>query len=249
MVYILKGYKNDIFFEFLLQKKPADAIIFLAGFPNNNVYDELLLFFYKKGYHVFFPRYKGMYQSGGKFLEENIVKDINEFIKHIKKSKLKNLWDGREFTFSINKTFIFGSSFSGAIACGTGVFGNVDKLVLFSPVWDYNKHNKHGDEQDLNHLLNFVKKAYKNCYKIEFKNLFKKMKEIKEINSKFYLTKLKIPLLVLHDPSDKSVSIKHSEQFQKKFKFRLIKHIQGHGMSFPIISNHFQEITSFLKKK
>lgn len=66
---ILKAYYGDIFFEFIVHDKPAEAILYLEGFPSSGSHEQEIGFLYKKGYNVFVPHYKGTYQSRGRFLE------------------------------------------------------------------------------------------------------------------------------------------------------------------------------------
>ncbi len=242
---ILKAYYKDIFCEFIVQDKIANTIILLPGFPSSNKLDSEMKFLYKKGYNVFFPRFKGSFQSKGFFLKENIVKELKSFITELKKEKITNLWDLNEIHFKINKLVLFGQSFSGAISCGlAAIEKSFDKLVLFSPVWDFKIHNKFGNEQDLSHLVPFVKRAYTNLYRIKFDNLVNAILKFKETSPSFYAERIKIPILVLNDPADKTVSIEHSKNMKKIVKnLKIIKHHEGHGINLKILKNYWKEIS------
>ena len=100
---LLKSYYGGIFFEFILQDRPADAVIILPGFPGRNDYNELIEVFFGRGYHVFVPRYKGAYQSTGNFLSKNPVDDLIMFTKNLDKGHAKSLWDASRQEFKINK--------------------------------------------------------------------------------------------------------------------------------------------------
>ena len=247
---ILKGYYGDIFCEFMVHDKIADTIILLPGFPSSNKLNSEMEFLFKKGYNVFFPRFKGSFQSKGVFLKGNIVKELKSFITKLKKEKITNLWDLNEINFKINKLILFGSSFSGAISCGLiAIEESFEKLVLFSPVWDFENHNKLGNEEDLNHLVQFVKRAYVNLYKIKFDNLVNAVLRFKETSPSFYSKQIKIPILVLNDPKDKIVSIKHSKDMEKLIKnLKIIKHHEGHGFNLKLLENYWKKIDGYLKK-
>ncbi len=260
---ILKAYYDDMFFEFLVHGREEgwkrDSIVLLPGFPSSNNYDSEMRYLYSRGFNVFFPRYKGTYQSKGNgksgFLGSNIVQDLKEFISELKKGKAKSLWDNTLVEFSTDgKIILFGGSFSGAVACGLGaVDKDIRKIVLFSPVWDFKKHNESGDEQDLEKFLPFIKRAYKNLYRIGFENLSKKMGEFKECSPEFYLNRLagnETGVLVFNDPEDKTVSIKHTLNIIKIHPWiKSTEHNKGHdGRTSGLIELRWQEIAEFLRE-
>ena len=249
---ILKTYCNEIFFEFLTQKDPAHAIIILPGFPSSNNKDDLMRFFYNKGFNVFYIRYRGSFQSNGSFLEKNIVDDMINFINFIKKGKAISLWDEEEKLFKNKKIILLSGSFGGAITCGIAVKSKnlISKIILSAPVWDFNKHNTTYNEQDLSPLLGFVKRAYKNLYRIKFKNLIIQLNKFKELSPEYYLKRLNCPVLILHDPEDKTVSIEHTFQMIKKIKKgQLIEHHLGHGLSKDLIKKYWNKHLNSTSKK
>jgi len=247
--YTLKAYYGDIFFEFLVQDKSADCICFLPGFPSGNNYNELMYYLYGKGYHVFTIRYKGSYQSKGKFLDTNIVDDLIEFIEHLKKGIAISLWDLKEIHFKINNRYLFASSFGGAIACG--LVSKIDffnKMVLFAPVWDFSKHNKEFLEQDLQHLTIFTQRAYQNCYRFDFDDIQKELERFDEIKTRNYINKLNCPILVFHAINDQTVSINHSLNIAKlKPNIKIIKHNLGHGAKVELLRMFETEFDKFIK--
>ena len=100
---VQRAYFGGIFFEFVLQDRLADAIIILPGFPSGNDFNDLIKFFYDRGYHVFVPRYRGTYQSSGVFMSKNPVDDMMFFLEHLKDGEVKSLWDMKKREFRINK--------------------------------------------------------------------------------------------------------------------------------------------------
>lgn len=259
--YILKSYYKDVFFEFLVhgyeEGWKRDAIIILPGFPSAAKYDHLMKFLYNRGFNVFFPKYTGTYQSKGKgFLEENIVKEITEFLKELKKGKAKNLWDNNIIKFSVGNIILLGGSFSGALSCGAGALDkDIRKIILFSPVWDFKKHNQDGDEQDIEKHLDFIRRAYRNLYRIKFKNenLTEKINQVPEASPDFYLNRLagnETGILVFHDSEDKTVSINHTLNIIEKHPWiKLIKHSKGHdARNLGLIEERWQDILNFLRE-
>ncbi|RLE40034.1 hypothetical protein DRZ77_03140, partial [Candidatus Woesearchaeota archaeon] len=201
--HILKTYQGRIFIDFLVHEEPVDSILILEGFPSSCEHSEQIRFLYNKGYNVFWPHYPGSFQSKGYFLDKNPVKEFSGLIKKLGKGELISLWDLSRTRFGIKRLFIFASSFSGAIAMGIAASVDIDGLVLFSPVLDYYRHNENGDEQDLDQLVRFIKRAYKNLYRIKWNSLKRRITSFKECDPEEYTKRVKAPILVLHDPRDR----------------------------------------------
>jgi len=244
---VLKSHYDEIFFEFLVHTEPKDTIVYLKGFPSSADQKEKLEFFYEKGYNVFAPSYRGTFQSKGRFLEKDIVQDIINFIKKVRKGKAINLWDGSLVNFGVKKLFLIGGSFSGALCCALSSREYSDKTVLFSPVLDFKKLNEKGDEQEINQLISFVKKAYKNLIRIGFKDMKKKISKYKRLSPNYYLPRLNNPLLVFHDPKDKIVSIRLSRELLKRQNVKLIEHSFGHSPT-KTLKEKWPEIKKFLDR-
>ncbi len=245
--YILKSYYGRIFFEFLVHKNPSDTILVLEGFPSEAEHKKQIEFLYDQGYNVFWPHYPGTYQSEGEFLDKNPVLELSDFIDELKKGEAINLWDMSKINFKTNKLFLFGSSFSGAICGGLANKRKFDGIVLFSPLWDFSDHHKEGNEQDLNHLVLFVKRAYKHLFRFKWDSLSKKIKEFPECDSREYIQGLNSPLLVLHDPQDKTTSIIHTIKIKKSLpKMKLLRHRMGHGMG-KVLFQKWGKIEEFLR--
>jgi len=247
---VFKGYYKSIFFEFALQDRVADAIIILLEFPTKNEHEELIKLFYDRGYNVFVPFYRGSYQSGGVFLSKNPIDDLISFMKNLEKGSVKELDNMKKMSFKTNKKLLIGNSFGGAVACGlVAKYPVFSHLILVSPIWDFQKLNEKGDEINLNNLGLLVKRAYKNCYRFEFKDLIKKLNKFPELKPEYYLEHLqKIPVLVFHDPNDKIVSFRHTKEMMEKIpKINLIEHYFGHGTLETCIRAYWKEFDKFVK--
>jgi pimeloyl-ACP methyl ester carboxylesterase len=248
---ILKTYFGSTFCSFLTHDEPADTILFLPGFPASTFsYEEIIYPLYENGFNIFVPSYEGSYQSEGYFLDKNIILSMNQIVDKLKEGRANNLWDLKDVLFRTKNLILMGGSFSGAVCCGLAAISpDIKKLILFAPVWDYEKHNIDGNEQDLNHLLPFVKRAYKNIFRIKFDNLVEAITKSKEISPQFYSSKINIPLLVFHDPNDSTVSISHSINMKEKISnLILVKHNYGHGEK-QVIENKMSVIKKFLNEK
>ncbi len=250
MSFIIKSFAEDNFFEFLVHKKPAKAIILLPGFPSNNNQDEIMHYFFDQGYNVFFMRYKGMFQSEGEFLSKDPSDDVVDFVNFLKKGRVINLWNDTRVSFTNTKYIVVTGSFSGAIALSTiSKIKNIKKIILFSPVWDYSLHNETYKEQELAHLTKFVKKAWNNLYNFTFDNIQEQMNLFEDCLWENYHSKLDDKkILVFQDPKDQTTSINHTEYFKKqKQVITLQKHNKGHGMNIDILTKYAKNIIEFIE--
>ncbi len=246
---ILRGYYGGIFFEFVLQERKADAVVILPGFPSGNDFTDLISFFFEKGYHVFVPRYRGSYQSSGIFMSKNPVEDLMFFVEHLKSGEAKSLWDMNKETFVINKLILVGGSFSGAIACGLAAkYPVFSHLILHAPVWDFREHNAAGDEQDLENMTEFVKNAYKNCYRFKFKSIRKKLEKFDDLKPQYYIPKLDLPVLIMHDPNDKVVSFRNTKKYLGMIpQATYLEHYFGHKFGTDLLSAFWKDVDKFVK--
>lgn len=245
---ILKGYYEDIFYEFLLQDNEAHAIYFLPGFPSANNYDDLMRYLYDQGFHVFTIRYRGSYQSKGTFLEKDPVIDLLNFIEHAKKGKTISLWDGQEFSFQTKQNILSASSFGGAVAAGTLAQTTFfDKAIFFAPVWDFSEHNKIYPEQDLQHLTQFTKKAFQNCYRFTFDDIQKEIEKYPSMSKNNFLKKINTPILVFHGLQDNTVRIEHTKNAcEQNTNITCLEHPFGHGPKKELLEKYAKQVNSFL---
>jgi esterase/lipase len=244
-----KAYYKDIYFEFVVHKGKRDSILILPGFPSYHNLKERMKFFYDKGYNVFFPRYKGSYQSKGYFLEENPLISLKKFVNSLMEGKAISLYDMKEFNFEVKELIVLGICFSGPFSLAlSSLDSRINKLILFSPAWDFGFNQKINGSQSLNDTLSFVKRAYKNLYRIKFKDLKKKLNSFKELHYRFYGKNNSFYLLVFIDERDpRNYSSKFKKDFLDKNNLKIIKHRKGHGLKLEIVENYWKEIENFLE--
>jgi hypothetical protein len=210
----------------------------------------LIALFYEKGYHVFVPRYRGTYQSTGKFLSKNPVDDMMNLMKDLDEGEIKSLWDGKKQSFRVNKKILVSSGFGAAIALGLAAkSGMASHVILQSPIWDFKVHNASGDEQDIEKMSEFVRGAYKNCYRYTFKNFGKKMSKFEELNPAFYLPRVsEMPILVMHDPNDKVVNFRHTkEKLALLQRATYLEHYLGTKLKADMLVPYWKDIDKFIK--
>jgi pimeloyl-ACP methyl ester carboxylesterase len=233
-----------IFFEYLLQPSPADAIIFFDGFPSRYYKDDVLFFLYSKGYHVFFPRYRGTYQSGGKFLQTNVVSDFSRFMKKLNKGRVKNLWDGKTERFKIKRNILLANSFGGTLALGLAAKTKRFSHLILVATWDFE------EDHNTKPITMFTKRAFKNLYRFDFDDVKPSLKRMKELSKSYYTSRLDIPILAFHNPEDKTVPISHTRGLARRVKnVKVIEHRFGHPITRDLLKAVDKDIERFLKKK
>ena len=110
-------FNKEIVAEFLppvRQGKKHRVIILCDGMPSVPTKQPLAEFLARKGYWVFYPRWRGAWESGGKFLEKSPVEDIAEVITGIEKGRVRESAFGQEFrvmTSAMSSTGDFSRNF------------------------------------------------------------------------------------------------------------------------------------------
>lgn len=251
MAHILKSYYGDIFFEFILNESESrGSVVLLPGFPSSASKKKVIRFLHGKGFNVFYPRYKGTFQSRGKFLEDNIVLEMDDFFQRLKKGRAKNLWNLENVNFETGDFILMASSFGANVACGVAAkIKSVSKLLLFSPLWDPRSHNNDYQEQDLKKVTKFVERAYGNLYRFSFENVVERMTEFDELLPDYYVERINsknIPILAFHDPDDKKISIEHTKKMKDKMDdLNVVKYDGGHAFDTEILDNYWDKLNEF----
>jgi hypothetical protein len=105
-------FKNDIVAEFLppiRQGKRHKVIILCDGMPSIPTKQQLVEFLSKKGYWVFYPRWRGAWESGGQFLQRSPHLDILDVIGELPKGVQETAF-GQRFTVSPDEVFVIGAA-------------------------------------------------------------------------------------------------------------------------------------------
>ena len=111
-------FSRDIVTEFLPPARSAKiqrAIVLCDGMPSIPRKQPLAEFLSQKGYWVFYPRYRGAWESGGEFLARSPHLDVLDVIGGLNK-EFRELAFGRRFRVRADEVFVIGGSFGGAAA-------------------------------------------------------------------------------------------------------------------------------------
>src|SRR5215831_13036140 len=132
-------FKRHIVTEFLppsLSGRKQRVIILCDGMPSIPRKQPLAEFLASKGFWVFYPRYRGAWESGGEFLRLSPHQDILDVIDELSKG-FRELAFGRRFKVKPDEIFVIGGSFGGAAAILAAIDRRVKRVIANCPVVDW----------------------------------------------------------------------------------------------------------------
>lgn len=244
-------FKKEIVAEFLPPVKKSNKVVILCGgipsYPGNKT--ELAGFLSNKGYWVFLPRYRGSWESGGKFLNKSLDQDIFDVMEGIERG-FTDLWDNSKHRVLNPKFYLIGSSFGGPAVLLNSKNKRVEKVVCFSPVVNWEVEVKERNKKDRRNFKTytiFVKVAFGEGYRTASGG-WNKIKSGKFYNPANNLKKIDgDKILILHSKSDDVVWFDSVKDFSDKIKCKLIsiKGDEHFGVSdskrfWPTISKFFK---------
>ncbi len=254
-------FKKDIVCEFIPSSKPSHKVIILAhGIPGVPKANETMEFWSRKGFWVFFPRYRGTWESGGEFLKHSPEKDILDVIDGIGKGFL-DLWSGAVFHIPNSIFYIFGGSFGGPAAILCSRDPRVTKAVAFAPVIDW----KAPSDEPMDQLGAFIPKGFGNSYRFSKKN-WNRLSRNEFYSPVSLLSSPPFPrgsaessrrggrnfdgkkLLIFHAKDDTCVPFSYTKKFAQKTGSKLITlRTGGHfGFNKSIEPKVYKEIKKFI---
>ncbi len=235
-------FKKDIVAEFLPPQKrktkkrgAGDKVIILCdGMPSVPSKKTLMEFFSKKGYWVFHPRYRGSWESGGKFLQKSPHLDILDIVSELPRG-FKSLYEGVDWEkgkickVKPGKVFIIGSSFGGPAVILASADKRVTKAVAFSPVIDWLSQEK--TIEPIDWIGKFAKQAFGEGYrfaqtdwdKLKTGKFYNPIAEANKIDGR--------KLLIIHAKDDKVVKWKPAQKFSKATGAKLVLLKKGGHLS------------------
>ncbi len=157
---------GDIICEFLPPRRGNNtrAIVLCDGMPSVPSKRGVLEYWAKRGWWVFHPRYRGTWESGGKFLDHDPTEDIRDVVRAIRTDTLVNAYDGSAITPQSTHVSVIGSSFGGTVALLSSLCPEVDRVVAFSPVIDWAREYENPVEP-LSWMKSFLAQGFGEAYR------------------------------------------------------------------------------------
>ena len=205
-------FGKDIVSEFLPPVRPSKkAIILCGGLPSSPSKSAVMNFLSEKGYWVFFPRYRGTWESGGEFLKLSPHKDVSDVVKGISKG-FTEFWSGKKYSVKNPTIYVIGSSFGGAAAILASQDTQIKKVIALSPVIDWRVKS---DTEPLPWLEKFLNNAYGEGYRFSKKDwrklgngsFFNPITKAKTLNSR--------KIFIIHAKDDEVTYARLSKEFSK----------------------------------
>jgi dipeptidyl aminopeptidase/acylaminoacyl peptidase len=133
-----------------------------------------------KGYWVFYPRYRGAWESGGEFLARSPHHDLLDVIDSLPKG-FRDLAFGRRFVVKPEEVFVIGGSFGGPAAILCSLDSRVKKVIANCPVVDWSILPEAEKAETSNHnYAAYIREAFGHGYRLSDRN-WKKLR-----GGKFY---------------------------------------------------------------
>ncbi len=238
--------KADVVCEFMAPaKKSSKVVIVCDGMPTVPSKKTILEYWAKKGYWAFHPRYRGSWESGGKFLAQSPAQDVLDVLDGLGKG-FRNAFTGEVVKLKPSKVILFGGSYGAVPALLASTDKRISKVVLFCPLVDWSSPSK---DEPLGWLLKFVKEAFGNGYRIDVKN-WNELESGKIFNPINIANKVRGKnILLIHAIDDGSVNINSVREFAAISGSRLIILPKGgHLSSSLLLEPKFSKIiNNFIK--
>jgi alpha-beta hydrolase superfamily lysophospholipase len=243
-------FKKEIVAEFLppaRSSKQQKAIFLCDGMPSIPRKQTLVEYLSGQGYWVFYPRWRGAWESGGQFLERSPHLDILDIVDELPKG-IQELAFGRTFTCSPDKIFVIGGSFGGAAAILCSLDRRITKVIANCPVVDWAILRKEQKKETSNRSYPaYIRAAFGNGYRLSAKN-WNKLYSGVFYNPAHHLKELTpSKILIFHAKDDPYIPWRIVDRFAKRAGMRLkLLPRGGHLRTEYVVQTYWRQIKTFL---
>ncbi|HWC19872.1 MAG TPA: prolyl oligopeptidase family serine peptidase [Terriglobales bacterium] len=246
-------FSKDIVTEFLPPARTArihKVIVLCDGMPSIPHKQNLALFLSRKGYWVFYPRYRGAWESGGSFLNHSPHEDILEVLGGLSKP-LVEIAFGKRFLVRVSEAFVIGGSFGGAAAILCSRDSRVKKVVANCPVvdWAILSHSERAETSNSNYAA-YIRESFGNAYRLSDQN-WKKLSTGKFYNPAYHADDIEPSKVIMFhakdDPYVPYASVKHFAD-RTRIKLKSFRH-GGHLSTEYIVKKYWRQISAFFNER
>lgn len=222
-------FAGDIVTEFRVPVRQSRRVVILCdGMPSVPSPSRLMDFFWKKGYWVFRPRYRGTWESGGLFLAKSPHEDILDVIDGLAQGFVSIL-DGRKYRIVPERIVVIGKSFGGTAAILSSLDPRVHRVIALSPVVDWRAPSK---LESLPRLRKFVQQSFGEAYRFRERDWNKLVKGV------FFNPQARVQdidgskLMIIHARDDQVVLFGPVQRFARRVGCEfVVLHRGGHAQS------------------
>lgn len=245
-------FAKDIVAEFLPPARPRKrqrVIILCDGMPGTPRKQPLADWLARKGYWVFYPRYRGAWESGGQFLARSPHEDVLDVIEGLKKP-IREAAFGQTFTVEADDVFVIGGSFGGTAAILCSLDSRVKRVIANCPVVDWSILRSALRAETTNRsYVAYLRDAFGQGYRLSETNwnklysgtFFNPIHHAGEIDP--------AKIMMFHAKDDPSIPWRSVDKFAKKtgVKLKLLAR-GGHGRTEFIVQKYWPEIKRFFER-
>jgi predicted alpha/beta hydrolase len=242
-------FANEIVAEFLppaRKSKKQRVIILCDGMPSVPRKQPLATVLSERGYWVFYPRYRGAWESDGIFLAKSPHLDILDIISDLPKGWREAAF-GQKFSVNPDELFVIGGSFGGATALLCSLDSRVKRVVANCPVVDWTVLRKsERAETSNNSYTAYIRQAFGNGYHLTEKN-WKKLYTGKFFNPMHHATEIDPSKIVMfHAKDDPYIPWQSVDRFAKSTGAKLkLMSCGGHLKTELVVQKYWPQIEKF----
>lgn len=228
------------------RRKRQRVILLCDGMPSIPRKQGLAYFLAQQGYWVFYPRWRGAWESDGQFLEKSPIQDLSDIIDELPKG-VREIAFGQRFELSPDAIFVIGGSFGGTAAILAALDPRVKKAFANCPVVDWSILPEEQKKETSNEsYAAYIREAFGHGYRLSEKNwaklssgiFFSPMYHAAEFNPD--------KVLIFQTKDDPFIPWKSVSAFAAKtgIKLRLFAR-GGHGNTEVVVQKHWPQIKRF----
>ena len=244
-------FAKDIVTEFLPPGRPRKrqrVIILCDGMPGIPRKKPLAEWFAQKGCWVFYPRYRGAWESSGEFLARSPHEDILDVIGGLTKP-IREAAFGETFQVVPDEIFVIGGSFGGAAAILCSLDPRVKRVIANCPVVDWSILRTALKAETSNpSYAGYIQEAFGHGYRLTEKN-WKKLYTGTFFNPMHHASDIDpTKILMFHAKDDPSVPWQSVAKFARKtgVKLKLLSR-GGHLKTEFVVAKYWPEIKRFFE--
>jgi len=197
---------------------------------------------------VFYPRYRGAWESGGEFLARSPHLDILDVIGGLT-TEFRELAFGRRFRLAVEEVFVIGGSFGGAAAILASLDPRVKKVVANCPVVDWAILPREEKKETSNaSYVEYIRAAFGTGYRLSDKN-WKKLRGGRFYSPLYHardITASKV--MMFHARDDPYVPYRSVQKFARLTGARLkLFRRGGHLSTDLIVRKYWAQIRDFFE--
>jgi pimeloyl-ACP methyl ester carboxylesterase len=244
--------KNGIVTEFSPPARPRKRqriIVLCDGMPSIPRKQPLMEFLSHKGYWVFYPRYRGAWESDGVFLDKSPHQDILDVIHEFPKG-VRECAFGKRFSLLPDEVFVIGGSFGGAASLLCSLDPGVRKVIANCPVvdWSILRRSEKVETSNPNYAA-YVREAFGQAYRLSDRN-WKKLYSGKFYNPAHHAREMAgSKIMMFHAKDDPHIPWRSVDRFAQRTGARLkLLSRGGHLSTDFIVRKYWRQIERFFQE-